>query len=711
MNSRHKVALGGGGFCLYAPRFPRFQQYPGFADESLIFNIVLPRMYCIAVMENGALLDFTQSKSEMKNGVLHNEYSGVRGLKMREQRMVTTDDRFVCNIELENTTKNDREVTVVLWTTTDVEGEPPSLEGDSFRIKRTFSTETLPQVPVEIVFSSPDSKGARCMKGFFAEGGSDRPDYEETPWYRLGDLPTPPAKRPMEKPSPIHPGSQVYLGLFRTYALKSNSKQSHRFEANVIFKGKGINYRPRRPDPKDESGYLAFRDKAPKFTCEWKELEYIVEDRLRALHLLRIPNGVGNISSPSITMGSGDLHQPNAFSAAAALREARWLGDPTLGRGILKSFFDNVRQNGQVPGHLYMTSLTNSGFFHADWGGGFEAFDENHSDKATKRAVIMSMQRYHKWLDNNRDPEGSGLTDIVCQMESGQPLTRRFTVIDDKADRSETFEEEFRVKGIDASVFRYRLVSYLYRVAEELQEKAMANRFAAAKEVIHEIIRKRMWDDKNAIFMDLDPKSRRRTGVKAAVGFYPLATDIPSPAQTEKLLKTLGDRKEFWTKFPVPTLAMSDPYFDAEGQWRGTMRDAPHNGRSWPMVNSQILEGLAYVAERSNKPAQRLCRDLFKRTVKMVAGELEGIEEARICAHYHPITGRPTRHMGHDPLMHSFLMDNVFRIGCGFVVRFGEIQDDPVSDELPDFKLQGVPVGNKRFVVERKNGKLKVSPD
>ena len=427
--------------------------------------------------------------------------------------------------------------------------------------------------------------------------------------------------------------------------------------------------------------------------------------------MLRVPNGVGNISSPSITMGNGENHQPNAFAAAAALREVRWLGDPSLGRGILKSFFDNVRQNGQVPGQLYMTSLTNSGFFHADWGGGFEAFDENHSDKATKRAVIMSMQRYTKWLANNRDPEGVGLIDIMCQAESGQALTRRFTVIDDKADRSSSFEEEFRVKGIDASVFRYRLVSYLHRVAEELQEKAMANRFLAAKEVVHEIIRKRMWDEKAGIFMDLDPKSRRRTGVKSAVGFYPLATDIPKPEQTEALLKTLSNRKEFWTKYPVPTLALTDPYFNADGEWRGTQRDNPWNGRSWPMVNSQILEGLAYVAERSNKLAVRLCRDLFKRTVSMVSGELEGIEEARIHAHYSPLSGRPARGTGADLLMHSFLLDNVFRIGCGFVVRFGEVQNDPVSDELPDFKLQGVPIGNKRYNVERKNGRLKVAQD
>ena len=54
------------------------------------------------------------------------------------------------------------------------------------------------------------------------------------------------------------------------------------------------------------------------------------------------------------------------------------------------------------------------------------------------------------------------------------------------------------------------------------------------------------------------------------------------------------------------------------------------------------------------------------------------------------------------------MLDNIFRIGCGFAVRYGEIQDDPIGDPV-DFKLKGVPLGNKLFDVERKSGKLKVA--
>ena len=50
----------------------------------------------------------------------------------------------------------------------------------------------------------------------------------------------------------------------------------------------------------------------------------------------------------------------------------------------------------------------------------------------------------------------------------------------------------------------------------------------------------------------------------------------------------------------------------------------------------------------------------------------------------------------------------MFRIACGFTVRGGEVQLDPVVDQMPDFKLTNLVVANKRYQIERKNSKTKV---
>ncbi len=709
MNQNKKIDLAGGGYCLSAPRFPRFQEAPGFADEVLIANAPLASLYVLSFLENGKPLTMTLRQIQHEHGKAVMSFDEPAGLKVVERRFITQDDRFVSQLELHNPGKADREITVVMWSITDPEGEPVSLEGDSYRIKRNLKAQDQPEVPVEIHFSSPDSKGGRCLQGFFCEGGSDRPDFEETPWFDVEDLPTPRAKRQMEKPSPIVPGSRVYCGLFRPVPLKAGGKAQHRFEANVIFKGKGINFRSRRPDAKDENGWSAYYDKVPRFHCDWKELERVVKNRFDLMFLLRAPHGAGNFTAPAICEGNGPYHTPTSFSAPAIMREARWLQDPTLSRGCLKLFFENVLHNGQVPGRVYMAGSTND-FYHADWGGGFEALDAMHPDRATKKAVLMAMQRYVKWLANNRDPEGSGLTDIVNHFEAGQEFSRRYTVIDDKADRAVEMLEQFRLKGIDVSTFRYRMVKWLHKVADEIQEKAMANRFQAEVEVIQDTVRKKMWDEKAGLFMDLDPDNRRKTNVKAAVGFYPLATDIPSPKMVDRMLETLSDRKEFWTKYPVPSLSISDPYYDPTGRWKGTRKNCPWNGRVWPMVNSHILEGLTMWAERGNKKAQKLAGDLLKKTVAMMSGALEGSELPNSFEHYHPETGLGSRYRGLHLYLHAYLLDNIMRIAGGFAIRYGEIQDDPIMQDAPDFKLQGMPLGNKIYDVERKNGRLKVSP-
>lgn len=237
----------------------------------------------------------------------------------------------------------------------------------------------------------------------------------------------------------------------------------------------------------------------------------------------------------------------------------------------------------------------------------------------------------------------------------------------------------------------------------------MANRFQAEVEVIEDTIRKKMWDEKAGLFMDLDPDNRRKTNVKAAVGFYPLATDIPNPKMVERMLETLGDRKEFWTKYPVPSLSVSDPYYDPNGRWKGTRKNCPWNGRVWPMINSHILEGLTRWAERGNKKAQKLATDLLKKTVAMMSGAAEGNTHANSFEHYHPETGLGSRYRGIHLYLHAYVLDNIMRIAGGFAIRYGEIQDDPFMADAPDFKLQGMPLGNKVYDVERKNGRLKVT--
>ena len=154
MNHNKQIDLAGGGYCLSAPRFPRFQTAPGFADEVLISNAPLPALYALAFVEKGAPRALQLEKVELEQGKAILSYVDATGLRVVERRSITQDDRFVSVIDLHNTGQEDREITVVMWSTTDPEGEPVSLEGDSYRIRRNLKVEAQPEVPVEIHYSS-----------------------------------------------------------------------------------------------------------------------------------------------------------------------------------------------------------------------------------------------------------------------------------------------------------------------------------------------------------------------------------------------------------------------------------------------------------------------------------------------------------------------------------------------------------------------------
>jgi glycogen debranching enzyme len=85
----------------------------------------------------------------------------------------------------------------------------------------------------------------------------------------------------------------------------------------------------------------------------------------------------------------------------------------------------------------------------------------------------------------------------------------------------------------------------------------------------------------------------------------------------------LSDEREFWLRFPVPTVAANDPTFDAETMWRGP---------TWINVNYLLIEGL----QRSG--LADMARELRQRTLELVSRSPDLYE------YYHPLTGeRPPK--------------------------------------------------------------------
>jgi len=90
------------------------------------------------------------------------------------------------------------------------------------------------------------------------------------------------------------------------------------------------------------------------------------------------------------------------------------------------------------------------------------------------------------------------------------------------------------------------------------------------------------------------------------------------PEIADRLVAHLTDERQFWTRYPVPTVAMDDPKYMPGRMWRGP---------TWVNVNYLLIEGL----QRSGYP--ELARELRRRTLDLINSRDD------IYEYYDPLTG------------------------------------------------------------------------
>ena len=106
--------------------------------------------------------------------------------------------------------------------------------------------------------------------------------------------------------------------------------------------------------------------------------------------------------------------------------------------------------------------------------------------------------------------------------------------------------------------------------------------------------------------------------VRTPFSLFPLLTGRLPPAIAARLVKHLTDEREFWSRYPVPSVAMDDPHYDPYRMWRGP---------TWININYLLIEGL----RSSGYP--ELAGELRQRTLDLICCRDD------IYEYYHPETG------------------------------------------------------------------------
>ncbi|MFN8061651.1 MAG: trehalase family glycosidase [Vicinamibacterales bacterium] len=447
----------------------------------------------------------------------------------------------------------------------------------------------------------------------------------------------------------------------------------------------------------------------PVFRCSDAYLSRYYDYRLYGLHLNRLAGGRGHVRFPCIAEGTAYFHVPIAYSAQCHMWETRWAHASDLAFGSLRNFIVSQRADGGFHGRLYARHLVGTDFYHANWGDAARAALALHDDASFEREAYEGLSRYAEWLTTTRDAEGSGLIDVIDQFETGQEYMSRYLAVDPEADRY-GWENRIRLKGIDVSVYAYQLFRFLATTASRLSDVEGCRRWDAARELTGDAIRSRCWDETAGLFMDVVPGTWQRTGVKAAVGFYPLLTDLVDERQLARLVDHLARPDTFGTPWPLPSSSVDDRLFSARAEWKGKRHVCPWNGRVWPMTTSHVLEGLLRQWHGGRRSVGALAADLLRRYVRLFFDRGD-LGRPTSYEHYNPLTGDAAFYRGIDDYMHSWVLDLLIRGVAGLEPTQQGLRIDPLPLDLEDVSLENAIVRGHRVSIRRRGGWASVEVD
>ena len=342
------------------------------------------------------------------------------------------------------------------------------------------------------------------------------------------------------------------------------------------------------------------------------------------------------------------------------------------------NFVDNQKPGGSFHGRLYPDRLEGTDFYHANWGDALLAVDDMHPDAGALARCYEGLSRYTRWLTAARDPEASGMFTVTNHFETGQEYMSRYMAVDEEADVA-GWRPRLRLKGIDVTVYAHQLFRALGSVAHRLERAGDEAEWHGLAARCWRAIDERMWSPEARLFTDVDGRTGERTGVKAAVGFYPLLTARVGGARLDALLDHLEDPGTFGTRFPLPSSSVDDPRFSAEGIWRGKRRNCPWNGRVWPMTTSHVIEGLLRCWRGGSERAGMLAADMLNRFARMMF--TDGDPSRPNCfEHYNPHTGRACHFRGINDYQHSWILDLLARGFAGLHVDASGIEVRPLPN-------------------------------
>ena len=213
--------------------------------------------------------------------------------------------------------------------------------------------------------------------------------------------------------------------------------------------------------------------------------------------------------------------------------------------------------------------------------------------------------RWNHWWFEHHDDDQDGIIQYNHPYSSG-------------LDDNPLWDQGMPVESPDINTYLVMQMDALAKIAEILGLKEDAVQWLVRADVLAHKMVTHFWDEEAGVFWAM--YDHKPIGVLTPFNLYPLMTGRLSRTKTDRLVHHIVSPDEFWTNYPIPTVARNDRQFNPNQMWRGP---------SWVNINYLFIEGLARCGYLE---AARLLRD---RTLGML------MRQNDIYEYYNPESGDP----------------------------------------------------------------------
>lgn len=281
--------------------------------------------------------------------------------------------------------------------------------------------------------------------------------------------------------------------------------------------------------------------------------------------------------------------------------------------------------------------------------------------------ILPNVDRFYSWLHEVRNPYGDGLIRVVQPDETGldhSPIWDEILEIGDEEHESwvrgwhricDPYDavnrdpasmialDHFVVADVILNTIYIENLRTLGNLFLQIGDANKASLYFKRAELAKGSLEELCWDEGDGLYYDINGKSNEKIRVNTVSSLMPILLGDLEEHRFERILKHIQNPKEYWAKYPIPSVAMNDPSFrpDTVGGnlvWRGP---------TWLSSNWYLARGLV------RHGREDLAVHIAKQSVELL--KMSGVRE-----YYNPMTG--VGHGAHDFSWSTILLDLVVKL-------------------------------------------------